>query len=714
MPTPDPARPSYPEATRLDLVEHLHGRDVADPYRWLEDVDDPRTKAWSAAEDDLYASVRSMWPGLEGFHDRLTELHAVGEVHAPTRRKDLAFGLHRDPDQDHAVLTVVGPDGTVRTLVDPIAIDPSGSTTLDFWVPSPDGSRLAYGLSEGGTEAALVRVMDVNTGMVIDGPIDRIRHTPIAWLPDGDAYYYVRNLTDEDAPDGDGYLFRRVYLHTVGTDPETDTLIFGADAPKTTFFWVDVSDDGRWVIVSQQRGTDARNDLWIANRDSIANRDGDDAEAMAFVPVQLGIDALTSTHFGRDGSVYLLTKQGAPRWRLCVAEPGDLYEAAAKAGTTDPGTETWRELIAEDPTAVISDFAILDGAALAEPQVALVRTRHAIAEVTLHDLANGQQTASVRLPGLGTVDELTARHDGGHEAWLTYTDFTTPAQVLRVDAVTGTLDIWAQPPGTATANVEVVTRHVRYPSYDGTEIGMFVAGSTTPGSGPVPTILYGYGGFNISRPPTYDPWILAWIEAGGVFALASLRGGGEEGEAWHRDGMRAKKQNVFDDFHAAGDWLVDQGITTHDQLGIFGGSNGGLLVGAALTQHPEKYAAVVCSAPLLDMVRYENFGLGSLWHGEYGTAVDPEQFGWLYAYSPYHHVTDGVEYPAVAFTVFDGDSRVDPLHARKLCAALQHATASSRPVVIRREQNVGHATRAVSRTVDLAADRLAFFTAQLA
>jgi prolyl oligopeptidase len=705
MPTSDPDRPRYPDATRLDLVEHLHGHDVADPYRWLEDVDDPRTKAWSVAEDDLYAMVRSTWPGREAFHARLTQLHGVGEVHAPTWRKDLAFGLHRDPDQDHAVLTVVGPDGTARTLVDPIAIDPSGGTTLDFWEPSPDGSRLAYGLSEGGTEEALVRVMDVNTGMVIDGPIDRVRHTPIAWLPDGDAYYYVRNLTDEDAPDGDGYLFRRVYLHKVGTDANTDALVFGADAPKTTFFGVDVSDDGRWVIVSQQRGTDARNDLWIADRAGV--------ETSPFVPVQLDVDALTSTHFGRDGSVYLLTKRDAPRWRLCVAEPGDLYEAGAKAGTADPGTETWRELIAEDPTAVIFDYAILDGAGLAEPQVALVRTRHAIAEVTLHDLTTGRPTAAVHLPGLGTVDELTARHDGGHEAWLTYTDFTTPAQVLRVDAVTGELSVWAEPPGTATTSVEVVTRHVRYPSYDGTEIGLFVAGSTTPGSGPVPTILYGYGGFNISRPPTYDPWILAWIEAGGVFALASLRGGGEEGEAWHRDGMRDKKQNVFDDFHAAGDWLVEQGITTHDKLGIVGGSNGGLLVGAALTQHPEKYAAVVCSAPLLDMVRYENFGLGSLWHGEYGTAGDAEQFGWLYAYSPYHHVTDGVDYPAVVFTVFDGDSRVDPLHARKLCAALQHATASARPVLIRREQNVGHASRAVSRTVDLAADRLAFLTAQL-
>jgi prolyl oligopeptidase len=486
--------------------------------------------------------------------------------------------------------------------------------------------------------------------------------------------------------------------------------VFGAESPRTTFFYVTISDDGRWLAVCPQRGTDARNDVWLADLQS-----GNEI-APDFVPVQVGIDAVTEPHFGRDGTMYLLTKRAAPRFRLCAADPGELYEAGARAvaaGVADPGTGAWRDAIAEDHSAIIVDYAILDDAALDAPRVAVVRARHAIAEVTIHDLATGERTATVPLPGVGTVDGLSARHDGGHEAWLRYTDFTTPARVLRYDAVAGTVDVWAEPPGDASTRVEVVTRHATYPSYDGTEVGMFVAGSTSPGSGPVPTILYGYGGFNISRPPTYDPWILAWIEAGGVFALASLRGGGEEGEEWHRAGMRANKQNVFDDFHAAGDWLVARGITTREQLGIFGGSNGGLLVGAALTQHPEKYAAVVCSAPLLDMVRYEEFGLGALWHGEFGSAADPIEFGWLYAYSPYHHVTGGVDYPAVMFTVFDGDSRVDPLHARKLCAALQHATASSRPVLIRREQNVGHASRAVSRTVELAADRLAYFTAQL-
>ncbi|HEY7175416.1 MAG TPA: hypothetical protein VH442_10905, partial [Micromonosporaceae bacterium] len=414
-------RPTYPEAVRLDVVDNLHGVDVADPYRWLEDVDDPRTKAWSEAQDDLYSAVRDSWPGREDFRARLAALHAVGEVHVPTWRKDLAFGLHRAPDQDHAVLSVTGPDGVARVLVDPIAIDPSGSTTLDFWMPSPDGSRLAYGLSEGGTEDARLRVMDVATGMILDGPIDRMRHTPVAWLPDGDAFYYVRHLTDEAAPDGDGYLHRRVYRHTVGADPETESVVFGADSPRTTFFNVTISDDGRWLAVCPQRGTDARNDVWLADLQ------GGDEISPDFVPVQVGIDAVTEPHFGRDGTMYLLTKRDAPRFRLCAADPGELYEAGAQtvaAGATDPGTGGWRDAVAEDPSAIIVDYAILDDAALDAPQVAVVRARHAIAEVTIHDLATGERTATVPLPGLGTVDELSARHDGGHEAWLTYTDFT--------------------------------------------------------------------------------------------------------------------------------------------------------------------------------------------------------------------------------------------------------------------------------------------------
>jgi prolyl oligopeptidase len=677
---------SYPEAHRSDIVDLVHGQPVADPYRWLEDAGTPATEAWSVAQDALYESVRATWPGREEFHARLSTLHAVGDVETPVWRGDRGFVGRREPHQDHSVLHVISADGTMRALVDLMAIDPSGTTTLDFAVPSPDGARLAYGLSEGGTEKSLVRVLDVTTGEVIEGPIDRIRHSPIAWLPDGSGYYYVRHLPFGSVGDDDAELHRRVYAHTVGTDPDRDdVLVFGEGLPRVTYFDVDISPDGRWLAIVVRRGTDARNDLWLADRES----------GGGFVPIQLDVDAHSYLEFRRDGLAYIFTNRDAPHWRLCVADPAALYAGAGYHG--------WRDAIAEDPEAVLVTYVVLDGDEMPEPRYIALRTRHAIGEVTVHDPATGAVVDKVALPGVGTVTGLSERRDGGHEAWFGYTDFTTPNRILRYDAVSGGLDVWAEPPGTAAPRVDVVTQHVFYPSYDGTEVGLFVAASGGAPATPAPAVLYGYGGFNISRPPVYDPWIVAWIEAGGVFALASLRGGSEEGEGWHRAGMRESKQNVFDDFAAAADWLVANGWTTHDALGIFGGSNGGLLVGAALTRHPEKYAAVVFSAPLLDMLRYERFGLGANWNGEYGTVDDPTEFGWLYAYSPYHRVRDGVAYPAVMFTVFEGDSRVDPLHARKLCAALQHATSGTAPVLIRREIGVGHAGRAVSRTVDLAA-----------
>ena len=324
---------------------------------------------------------------------------------------------------------------------------------------------------------------------------------------------------------------------------------------------------------------------------------------------------------------------------------------------------------------MLRGYAILDGAELGRPVLLASWTRHALSEITVHDLATGERVGQVPLPGLGTVGGISERPEGGHEAWFVYTDYTTSSEVLRFDARDASVTTWATAPGSAEVPA-VTARQVTYESKDGTAVRMLViSGEGTP-PGPRPTILYGYGGFDISLTPAYSPNVLAWVSAGGVYAIANLRGGSEEGEEWHRAGMLDRKQNVFDDFHAAAEALIRDGWTTPEQLAISGGSNGGLLVGAALTQRPELYAAVICSAPLLDMVRYERFGLGQTWNVEYGTAADPEQLGWLLSYSPYHHVVPGTAYPAVLFTVFTNDTRVDPVHAYKMCAALQHATSS--------------------------------------
>ena len=673
---------------------------MADPYRWLEDPASEETREWLAAQDRLFARQAAALPGRAALTARIGELTAAGYVGVPAWRGERCFFLRRRAGQEHPVLITAAPAGGERVLLDPVALDPSGATTLDLWVPDHEGRLLACQLSEGGDEESVLRVLDVVTGEVVDGPISRCRYSPVAWLPGGKAFYYARRLPPEAVPAGEEQYHRRVYLHTVGTPPEADTLVFGEGRDKTSYYDVAVSRDGRWLTIIASLGTAPRTDVWLA--DLATSVPG----APALRPEQEGVDARTTVLPGRDGRLYVFTDDGAPRGRIAVADPAR------------PGRAAWQDLIGEDPEAVLADFAILDGPQLPRPLLLVAWIRHAIGELTVHDLGTGQRLERLALPGasgresrLGSVGQLSERPEGGHEAWFSYTDYTTPVTVYRYDARAGAVDLWARS-GEDVAIPPARSRQVSFRSADGTVVRMIVISADgEPGPVPRPAVLGGYGGFGISLAPAYSPSVLAWVEAGGVYAIAGLRGGGEEGESWHRAGMRAHKQRVFDDFHAAARTLVAAGWTAPGQLAISGGSNGGLLVGAALTQWPEQFAAVACSAPLLDMVRYEHFGLGETWNDEYGTAGDPVELGWLLSYSPYHRVRPGTRYPAVLFTVFDGDTRVDPLHARKMCAALQHATAArlaGRPVLLRREGLVGHGARAVSRSVGLSADTLAF------
>ncbi|WP_406313562.1 prolyl oligopeptidase family serine peptidase [Streptosporangium sp. NBC_01639] len=656
----------YPPAEWQPIVDHLHGHAVPDPYRWLEDPASAATGSWLAAQDELWRSHADTLAERDGWHARVSELTGAGTVSPPLWRGERRFFLRCTAGQEHGVLYTAGPDGTEVPLIDPAELDPSGLTTLDQWHPDPDGRLLTYQLSRSGDEHAELYVMDVGTRQVVDGPIDRCRHAPVAWLPDGKAFFYVRS--------------RQIRLHRLGTPAEEDGVICAADRS----YGLGISHDGRWLTVSAAAA--GGNDLWLAD----LSVSGPDRPALRVV--QEGAGAVTAPAVGPDGRLYLLTTLGAPRGRLCVADP------------EHPEPEHWVGLVGPDPEAVIGDFAILDDAVL------LVGwTRHAISEISVHDLATGERRGQVPLPGLGSAGRMSVRPGGGHEVWFTYTDSVTPGGVRRYDARTGETSSWAAAPG-AVEVPELSARRLVYASADGTPVRMVVL--ARPGTGPRPTILYGYGGFGLSLTPTYSSYILPWVEAGGVFVLAQLRGGGEEGEQWHRAGMLDRKQNVFDDFVAAAERLIADGVTTPAQLGACGESNGGLLVGAAVTQRPDLFAAAVCSAPLLDMVRYERSGLGPSWRSEYGSASDPEQLGWLLGYSPYHRVKDGVDYPATLLTSFGGDSRVDPMHARKMCAALQHATSGSRPILLRHENDVGHGSRAVSRSVGLAADMLAFLAAQ--
>jgi prolyl oligopeptidase len=679
----------YPEADRLELIEDLHGHRVADPYRWLEDAEDPRTRAWAEAQDELAAGVLASLPMRAGFAEHLERLVHAGAVGIPVWRGDRAFSTRRDPGQEHAVLRVREADGAERVLVDPTALDPAGTTTLDAWSPSWEGDRLAYQVSTGGDEESLLYVLDVATGEVLEGPIDRCRYSPVAWLPGGDELFYVRRLAPGLVPPGEEQFHRRVWRHRVGTPADTvDVLVHGEGSDPTTYFDVRTSRDGRWLVVSGAAGTAPRDDVWLAD---LAG-DGHLRE------LQVGVDAQTVAWVARDGRLWLMSDRDAPRWRLAVADPEDPATWAPAA---------WQDVVPEQSDAVLSDLALVDGADGAL-QVLAVHAVDATDRLSVWAADGSGRLEEVTGLGTGSVSGVSAPPEGGGSAWVGYTDYATPPSVLRWDAASpATLSSWEQAAVAGEVpDVRVIETHAT--SADGTPVHLFVLSCSGTPDTPRPTVLYGYGGFNVALTPAYTAQALAWVANGGVWAVANLRGGSEHGEEWHRAGMRERKQNVFDDFAAAGEHLVAQGWTTHRQLAVMGGSNGGLLVGATLTQRPDLAAAVVCSAPLLDMVRYERFGLGRTWNDEYGTADDATELGWLLGYSPYHAVREGTAYPAVLFTTFESDTRVDPLHARKLAAALQHATTSAAPVVLRREISVGHGARAVSRTVGLAADQLAF------
>ncbi|MCX5231961.1 prolyl oligopeptidase family protein [Streptomyces sp. NBC_00233] len=752
-------RRPYPHAERQDVVQELHGVQVPDPYRWLENAETAETRRWSAEQEALYTAERADWPGLEQWEAAVVALGTGARVRPPKVRGGRVFWLRQEAGQEHPVLVVAeagkgsgtgtgtnpasasdSASSSERVLLDPSALDPSGRTVLDAWEPSVEGDLLAYQVSRDGTEDSLLRVIDVATGEVVDGPLDRVRKSSVGWLPGGGAFYYVRQLDPRLNP-GEERYHRRVCLHRVGTSPEADAVVFGEGRDKTQFYSVSVTEDGRWLGITATLGTGRGTDLHLADLSAAP------LDRPLLRPAQEGMGAATRLHAvpgtGPGDPVWLRTDRDAARGRVVACRPDELHL----------GPDAWHEVVPERSDAVLTHLVVLSGPELKNPLGLAAWTRDTVAEVTLHDLVEGRQVATVPLPGTGAVGDFSAVASGGHEAWFAYTDFVTPVRVLHFDARTRRLTRWERdadapaagdpegPDGPAThgradvgpatggraddgpatggpavgrpATGGAVTRQIAFPSRDGTTVRMFVISPGGHPDRPRPALLTGYGGFGRTMSPRYRAQVLAWVRAGGVFAWAGLRGGGEEGEAWHRAGSGAHKQNTFDDFAAAADRLIEAGWTEPGRIAIMGGSNGGLLVGAALTQEPGKYAAVVCSSPLLDMVRYELSGLGPSWTPEYGSAQDPARLPVLFGYSPYHRVTPGTAYPAVLLTAADGDTRTDPLHARKMCAALQHATSGAGPVLLRLEHGVGHGDRSASRAAALQAECLAFLASHV-
>lgn len=682
--TEQTARPgiAHPAARRQDVVDELHGHAVADPYRWLEDGESAECRAWLAAQERLFARQARTWPCRDGFAALLRELTdaggaAVPVLSVPVVRGSRRFLLRRGPGQQLPGLVVVDADQAERTLLDPTVLDASATTTLDAWRPSWSGDLVACQLSRRGEERPVLRVLEVATGRFVDGPVALGRVTPVAWLPDDSGFYYV------DTPASAGG--RRLRLHRLGRPAREDEVVHTVDLPQLS---VATSPEGRWVMVSAAPGATSGNLLWLGEHRA-------DGLVLRRVHDGTGDGTRAALKFGPDGLVYAVTDAGAPFGRLCAVDPDD------------PGAERWRTLVESEAPTVLTDCVVLRDPHSGRLRLLVGYARHGVADLVLHD-ADGARLGHVPLPGAGTVLRLSAPPTGSAEAWFGYTDFVTPPSVYRFRLGEGVSAVGSPSP---VPGPRPLVRQVTYPSHDGTPVRMHLVGLPADGAGPRPTLMTAYGGFGASSVPGYSPAVLAWVRAGGLYAVAHVRGGGEEGTAWHAAGRGRAKPNAVADLVAAARWLAARGWTDPDRLALRGASHSGLLVAAALTRHPDLCAAAVCSDAVTDMVRYPLFGLGRLWTEEFGTVEDPEESGVLLGYSPYHRVRVGAAYPAVLLTCARTDPRVDSLHTRKMTAALQHATSSPRPVLLRCEADVGHGARSVSRWVELQADILAFCAA---
>ncbi|MEU6427102.1 prolyl oligopeptidase family serine peptidase [Microbispora sp. NPDC046973] len=683
------ARLSYPAAWRSDVVEDLFGFPVSDPYRWLEDGDDGRVRDWAAAQDRLFRAHREQWRDKESWASLVDEVSSFGVSEPPMVRGSLMFLAEQLRGDEQRRLLVVDAEGVRRVLVDPVDIDPSGRTGLYAWWPSREGGRVAVQLEVAEQPGSDVIVLDVHTGEVVDGPLPRARNTSLAWLPGGDAFYYVSRVPGEELAPDDMRLHRRVRLHRIGSPWQADTVVFGGEDAPDHYYGLTLSADGRHLAVTAMAGPAARNDVYVAELV--------DPQAPRFVKVVDGeaTGARVLPRFLADGALLLVTDYQAPCGRVCVAD------------RRDAGPAAWRTLVGEDPEAPLDECVVLDGPALARPLLLVARARHGTSALTLHDLADGRLLAELPLPGAGVVSSLRTSVPHGHQAWFSYCDATTPPTIHRYDAARGTTEREA---GAATAGPapRIRSRAVRCRAGDGTEITLFLFTPSEEHQGPRPTLLYGYGSFGMPMRPWFFPLAAAWVGAGGTYAVACVRGGGEEGQRWHDAGRGPHKHRAISDFNDAAAWLIGTGATTRDQLAIYGQSAGGLLVTAAAVRRPDLYAAVVAEGPLCDMVRYERFGLGCTWTDEFGSASEPGQLQWLLAYSPYHNVMPGTAYPAFLFTGAVTDLQTGEAHVTKMCAALQHATDGDRPILMRREPDTAHAASPASKERALTADILAF------
>jgi prolyl oligopeptidase len=729
-----PAAP--PKAAVKPIAEILHGVRIVDNYRWLEDGTSAETQKWVGEEMAYTRAVLDPLAGRDAIHQRLTQLLSIGNVTTPQIGGKYYFYTKREGMQNQPILYVrEGLDGKDRVLVDANQLAADGTIALDWYQASENGRYLAYGTSPSGSEMSTLHIVETRTGNALPDVIERTRAASIAWKHDNSGFYYTRYPKKGEVPDGQEMYNRHVFYHELSTDPATDDLIFGEGRDAEDWPNVNLSNDGRWLLINVEQG-------WTKTELFLMDLKSDKPPSR----LTTGKNFLYGgTIF--DGKIYITTNEDTPRYRVFVAD----------AGTYD--RESWKEIIPQTD-------AVLQGAAIYGGKLFTQYEQNATSQLKLFDL-DGKKISDIVLPAIGTVYGTDGKSDRD-EAFFGFQSFTVPPSIYRIDlkavgtpsgsgptsdpqglkpaslaepggaagsrTLPNTVDpkavdeapsstiapvLWTKvdAPSIDPAGYEVAQEW--YQSKDGTRVPMFIVHKKgVEKNGHNPTLLTAYGGFNVSLTPTFGRTAYLWMEHGGIYAVANLRGGAEFGEDWHRAGMLEKKQNVFDDMIAAAEHLIAEKYTDKNHLAVQGGSNGGLLMGAMITQRPDLFRAVVCQVPLLDMLHYQDFQIAKLWIPEYGSAENPEQFKWIYAYSPYHHVKAGVEYPAILFMTADTDTRVDPMHAKKMAALMQaeakNGASHARPILLRIESKAGHgAGKPVTKQIEEFTDIYSFLFWQL-
>jgi prolyl oligopeptidase len=672
---PDAMHVPPPPVTRTDnIVDDYFGTNVTDPYRWLEDQNSPETRAWIEAQNTYTDSIVKKLPGRGAISGRVSQLLKVDQVGLPMERNGRYFFSKRAAAEDQSKLYFrQGPTGKDELLVDPLPMSADHSTTVNFGEVSRDGSLMIYMLRQGGADEEVPHLFNVDQRREITEEFPKARYFSTDFSGDKSGVYYSRQT--EKGP--------RVFWHKLGTPSSEDKIIFGEGYGPEKIISSSVSEDGQNLLIHVLYGASGdKVEVYVKN----LAKDG------PIVTVVNGVDARFQASFGGQ-KIYIQTNWDAPLEKIMATD------------IATPGRDHWKTVVPESK-------AHIEGLSLVGGKLSVLYSRNASSELQVFD-ATGKPVREVAMPAIGTALGLFGQW-ASSETFYYFASYFVPGTVYRYDLNTGAQSVWYKPDVPVKSD-EFEVRQVWFNSKDGTRVPMFVAhkkGLKLDGS--APALLTGYGGFNVSETPFFSSSAVVWMEQGGIFADANMRGGGEFGEKWHQAGMHEKKQNVFDDFIAAAEWLIASHYTSPAKLAIRGGSNGGLLMGAMITQRPDLFAAVLCQFPLLDMLRYQNFLVARYWIPEYGSSENADEFKYIYAYSPYQHVKAGTKYPAVMFVTGDSDTRVAPLHARKMAALMQASAAPGRPILLKYDTKSGHSGGdPVTKTVEDVTDELSFLLWQV-